>query len=74
MHAYARIHTQCIFTSIFQVQYVRLISTPSTGTTNVVTVNKSKSATTLQTVGISQKVGNQQQIVKVLRLILRLRI
>ncbi|KAH0954715.1 hypothetical protein HN011_007734 [Eciton burchellii] len=51
-----------------QVQYVRLISTPSTGTTNVVTVNKSKSATTLQTVGISQKVGNQQQIVKVVPL------
>ncbi|RLU26383.1 hypothetical protein DMN91_000177 [Ooceraea biroi] len=51
-----------------QVQYVRLISTPSTGTTNVVTVSKSKSATTLQTVGISQKVGNQQQIVKVVPL------
>lgn len=47
-----------------QVQYVRLVST-STGTTNVVTVSKSKSATTLQTVGISQKVGSQQQIVKV---------
>lgn len=50
-----------------QVQYVRLVST-STGTTNVVTVSKSKPATTLQTVGISQKVGNQQQIVKVVPL------
>ncbi|GAB1865276.1 Protein lin-54-like protein [Camponotus japonicus] len=50
-----------------QVQYVRLVST-STGTTNVVTVSKSKPATTLQTVGISQKVGSQQQIVKVVPL------
>ncbi|EFN69485.1 Protein lin-54-like protein [Camponotus floridanus] len=49
------------------VQYVRLVST-STGTTNVVTVSKSKPATTLQTVGISQKVGSQQQIVKVVPL------
>ncbi|XP_032662652.1 protein lin-54 homolog isoform X2 [Odontomachus brunneus] len=51
-----------------QVQYVRLVSTPSSGSTNVVTVSKSKSATTLQTVGISQKIGNQQQIVKVVPL------
>ncbi|XP_050458705.1 protein lin-54 homolog isoform X2 [Cataglyphis hispanica] len=50
-----------------QVQYVRLVST-STGTTNVVTVSKSKPATTLQTVSISQKVGSQQQIVKVVPL------
>lgn len=50
-----------------QVQYVRLVST-STGTTNVVTVSKSKPTTTLQTVGISQKVGSQQQIVKVVPL------
>lgn len=50
-----------------QVQYVRLVST-STGTTNVVTVSKSKPATTLHTVGISQKVGSQQQIVKVVPL------
>ncbi|KAL6430007.1 hypothetical protein ACFW04_007666 [Cataglyphis niger] len=50
-----------------QVQYVRLVST-STGTTNVVTISKSKPATTLQTVGISQKVGSQQQIVKVVPL------
>lgn len=49
----------------FQVQYVRLVSTPSTGSTNVVTVGKSKASTTLQTVGIGQKIGNQQQIVKV---------
>ncbi|EFN84203.1 protein lin-54 homolog [Harpegnathos saltator] len=51
-----------------QVQYVRLVSTPSSGSTNVVTVSKSKSATTLQTVGIGQKIGNQQQIVKVVPL------
>lgn len=47
------------------MQYVRLVSTPSTGSTNVVTVGKSKTGTTLQTVGIGQKIGNQQQIVKV---------
>lgn len=51
-----------------QVQYVRLVSTPSTGSTNVVTVGKSKASTTLQTVGIGQKIGNQQQIVKVVPL------
>lgn len=45
------------------MQYVRLVSTPSSGTTNVVTVGKTKSQTTLQTVG--QKIGGQQQIVKV---------
>ncbi|XP_012524275.1 protein lin-54 homolog isoform X2 [Monomorium pharaonis] len=50
-----------------QVQYVRLVSTSSTGSTNVVTVGKSK-ASTLQTVGIGQKIGNQQQIVKVVPL------
>ncbi|XP_067210845.1 protein lin-54 homolog isoform X3 [Linepithema humile] len=33
-----------------QVQYVRLVSTAATGTTNVVTVGKSKPAATLQTV------------------------
>lgn len=44
---------------------MRLVSTPSTGSTNVVTVGKSKAGTTLQTVGIGQKIGNQQQIVKV---------
>lgn len=44
---------------------MRLVSTPSTGSTNVVTVGKSKASTTLQTVGIGQKIGNQQQIVKV---------
>ncbi|OAD54388.1 Protein lin-54 like protein [Eufriesea mexicana] len=49
-----------------QVQYVRLVSTPSSGTTNVVTVGKTKSQTTLQTVG--QKIGGQQQIVKVVPL------
>lgn len=42
---------------------MRLVSTPSSGTTNVVTVGKTKSQTTLQTVG--QKIGGQQQIVKV---------
>lgn len=47
------------------MQYVRLVSTPSSGTTNVVTVGKAKSQTTLQTVGVSQKIGGQQQIVKV---------
>ncbi|XP_015180581.1 PREDICTED: protein lin-54 homolog isoform X5 [Polistes dominula] len=51
-----------------QVQYVRLVSTPSSGTTNVVTVGKSKPQTTLQTVGVSQKLGGQQQIVKVVPL------
>ncbi|XP_014610077.1 PREDICTED: protein lin-54 homolog isoform X3 [Polistes canadensis] len=51
-----------------QVQYVRLVSTPSSGTTNVVTVGKSKAQTTLQTVGVSQKLGGQQQIVKVVPL------
>ncbi|XP_014477856.1 PREDICTED: protein lin-54 homolog [Dinoponera quadriceps] len=51
-----------------QVQYVRLVSTPSSGSTNVVTVSKTKSATTLQTVGIGQKIGSQQQIVKVVPL------
>ncbi|KYM75671.1 Protein lin-54 like protein [Atta colombica] len=51
-----------------QVQYVRLVSTPSTGSTNVVTVGKTKASATLQTVGIGQKVGNQQQIVKVVPL------
>ena len=51
-----------------QVQYVRLVSTPSSGTTNVVTVGKTKSQTTLQTVGVSQKIGGQQQIVKVVPL------
>ncbi|XP_076654954.1 protein lin-54 homolog isoform X1 [Halictus rubicundus] len=51
-----------------QVQYVRLVSTPSSGTTNVVTVGKAKSQTTLQTVGVSQKLGGQQQIVKVVPL------
>lgn len=54
-----------ILCHFFQVQYVRLVSTPSTGSTNVVTVGKSKASTTLQTVGIGQKIGNQQQIVKV---------
>lgn len=47
------------------MQYVRLVSTPSSGTTNVVTVGKTKSQTTLQTVGVGQKIGAQQQIVKV---------
>ncbi|XP_012144401.1 protein lin-54 homolog isoform X2 [Megachile rotundata] len=51
-----------------QVQYVRLVSTPSSGTTNVVTVGKAKSQTTLQTVGVGQKIGGQQQIVKVVPL------
>ncbi|KAI4500354.1 hypothetical protein M0802_004771 [Mischocyttarus mexicanus] len=51
-----------------QVQYVRLVSTPSSGTTNVVTVGKSKAQTTLQTVGVSQKLAGQQQIVKVVPL------
>ncbi|XP_012236980.1 protein lin-54 homolog isoform X1 [Bombus impatiens] len=51
-----------------QVQYVRLVSTPSSGTTNVVTVGKTKSQTTLQTVGVGQKIGGQQQIVKVVPL------
>lgn len=49
------------------MQYVRLVSTPSSGTTNVVTVGKTKSQTTLQTVGVGQKIGGQQQIVKVCR-------
>ncbi|XP_066594732.1 protein lin-54 homolog [Prorops nasuta] len=51
-----------------QVQYVRLVSTPSSGTTNVVTVGKSKMQNALQTVGVNQKIGNQQQIVKVVPL------
>lgn len=51
-----------------QVQYVRLVSTPSSGTSNVVTVGKPKSQATLQTVGVTQKLGGQQQIVKVLPL------
>ncbi|XP_046734294.1 protein lin-54 homolog [Diprion similis] len=51
-----------------QVQYVRLVSTPSSGTSNVVTVGKPKSQTTLQTVGMTHKLGTQQQIVKVLPL------
>lgn len=48
-----------------QVQYVRLVSTPATGTSNVVTVGKAKPQATLQTVGVHQKIGPQQQIVKV---------
>lgn len=55
------------YTILFKVQYVRLVSTPSSGTTNVVTVGKTKSQTTLQTVGVGQKLGGQQQIVKVCR-------
>ncbi|XP_012268042.2 protein lin-54 homolog [Athalia rosae] len=51
-----------------QVQYVRLVSTPSSGTSNVVTVGKPKSQTSLQTVGVTHKLGGQQQIVKVLPL------
>ncbi|XP_012278286.1 protein lin-54 homolog isoform X2 [Orussus abietinus] len=51
-----------------QVQYVRLVSTPASNTTNVVTVGKSKSQTTLQTVGVAQKIAGQQQIVKVVPL------
>ncbi|KAK0179600.1 hypothetical protein PV327_005338 [Microctonus hyperodae] len=51
-----------------QVQYVRLVSTPSSGTTNVVTVGKPKVTTSLQTVGVAQKIGGQQQIVKVVPL------
>lgn len=58
------IYVHCLL-SLFQVQYVRLVSTASTGSSNVVTVGKSKASTTLQTVGIGQKIGNQQQIVKV---------
>ncbi|XP_058795737.1 protein lin-54 homolog isoform X2 [Phymastichus coffea] len=50
-----------------QVQYVRLVSTPSTTTNNVVTVGKTKTPTTLQTVGVTQKIGGQQ-IVKVVPL------
>lgn len=48
-----------------QVQYVRLVSTPSSGTSNVATVGKTKTQATLQTVGVTQKIGGQQQIVKV---------
>ncbi|XP_043276542.1 protein lin-54 homolog isoform X2 [Venturia canescens] len=51
-----------------QVQYVRLVSTPSSGTSNVVTVGKPKTPGTLQTVGMTQKIGGQQQIVKVVPL------
>ncbi|XP_003424108.1 protein lin-54 homolog isoform X1 [Nasonia vitripennis] len=51
-----------------QVQYVRLVSTPSSGTSNVMTVGKTKTSTTLQTVGVSQKISGQQQIVKVVPL------
>lgn len=51
--------------SCAQVQYVRLVSTPSSGTSNVMTVGKTKTSTTLQTVGVSQKLSGQQQIVKV---------
>lgn len=46
------------------MQYVRLVSTPSSTSTNVVTVGKTKTAATLQTVGVTQKIGGQQ-IVKV---------
>ncbi|XP_011505901.1 PREDICTED: protein lin-54 homolog isoform X2 [Ceratosolen solmsi marchali] len=51
-----------------QVQYVRLVSTPSSGTSNVVTVGKTKTPTALQTVGVTQKISGQQQIVKVVPL------
>lgn len=54
-----------MYTFVSQVQYVRLVSTPASGTTNVVTVGKTKSQTTLQTVSVGQKIGGQQQIVKV---------
>ena len=47
------------------VQYVRLVSTPSSGTSNVVTVGKPKTQGTIQTVGVTQKISGQQQIVKV---------
>lgn len=50
-----------------QVQYVRLVSTPATGTSNVVTVGKAKPQATLQTVGVHQKIGPQPQIVKAIR-------
>ncbi|XP_014224287.1 protein lin-54 homolog isoform X1 [Trichogramma pretiosum] len=49
------------------VQYVRLVSTTSaTGTGNVVTTGKNKTGT-IQTVGVTQKVGTQQ-VVKVVPL------
>lgn len=41
------------------------MSTPATGTSNVVTVGKAKPQATLQTVGVHQKIGPQPQIVKV---------
>ncbi|XP_034950242.1 protein lin-54 homolog isoform X2 [Chelonus insularis] len=50
-----------------QVQYVRLVSTPSTGTSNVVTVGKPKTPA-LHTVGVAQKISGPQQIVKVVPL------
>lgn len=45
----------------FQVQYVRLVTGSSSGTSNVVTVGKPKSQTTLSGVGVTP-----QQIVKVI--------
>lgn len=51
-----------------QVQYVRLVSTAPATTTNVVTVGKPKVGGTVQSVGITQKIGGQQQIIKVLPL------
>ncbi|XP_024937498.1 protein lin-54 homolog isoform X2 [Cephus cinctus] len=51
-----------------QVQYVRLVSTASSGTNNVVTVGKPKAQSSLQTIGMAQKIGGQQQIVKVVPL------
>ncbi|XP_020285263.1 protein lin-54 homolog [Pseudomyrmex gracilis] len=50
-----------------QVQYVRLISTPSTVPTNVITIGKSK-PTAIQTMGIGQKIGSQPATIKVLPL------
>ncbi|XP_015126769.1 protein lin-54 homolog [Diachasma alloeum] len=50
-----------------QVQYVRLVSTASSPTTNVMTVGKPKPQT-IQAMGVTQKIGGQQQIVKVVPL------
>uniref|UniRef100_A0A0C9PP89 Lin54 protein n=1 Tax=Fopius arisanus TaxID=64838 RepID=A0A0C9PP89_9HYME len=50
-----------------QVQYVRLVSTASSPTTNVVTVGKPKTQT-IQAMGVTQKIGGQQQLVKVVPL------
>lgn len=51
-----------------QVQYVRLVSNAASTTTNVMTVGKAKMPSTLQSMGVGQKIAGPQQIVKVVPL------